>query len=51
MVHNIDILSLKFKIYRLKLKLDSENRPEWEKNLTHKYLNEVLNCIEEIQLF
>ena len=46
-----DIYSLKAKIFKLKHELNEEKRYPGEKELVHKYLNKVLDCIDELQLY
>lgn len=44
-----DYYSFKAKLYKLKLKLDSEQVSANEKQLADKYLNEVLFLLEELK--
>ena len=46
-----DIYALKAKIFKLKHDLDKEPKYPGEKELVHKYLNKVLDCIDEFQLY
>ena len=51
MVHPIDIYELKAKLHRLKNNLNSENKTWQEKELANKYLNKVLDYVNELQLY
>jgi hypothetical protein len=45
-----DIYTLKAKLYRLKHDLNAENKSWQEKELANKYLNKVLDYVDEVQL-
>jgi|APGre2960657404_1045060.scaffolds.fasta_scaffold01222_4 hypothetical protein len=51
MIHVTDIYSLKAKLFKLKHQLDQEHRYPGEKELVHKYLNKVLDYVDELQLY
>jgi len=51
MVNITDIYELKAKINNLKHQLDKEPRSWEEKELANKYLNKVLNYLDELKLF
>jgi hypothetical protein len=50
MIHITDIYTLKARVEKLKHKLDSEQISPHEKWVTHKYLSEVLNYIDELKI-
>jgi PIN domain nuclease of toxin-antitoxin system len=51
MVGATDIYELKSKVHKLKLQLDQEPKSWQEKDLANRYLNKVLDSIDEIRLF
>ena len=51
MVNITDIYELKAKINNLKHQLDKEPRSWEEQELANKYLNKVLNYLDELKLF
>jgi hypothetical protein len=51
MVNITDIYNLKSKLNRLKHDLNSENKSWQEKELANKYLNKVLDYVNELQLY
>lgn len=51
MIHITDLYRLKAKIHELKHQLDREPRYWQEKELAHKYLRKVLECVDEISSF
>jgi hypothetical protein len=50
MIHITDIYSLKAKVEKLKFKLDEESISSHEKWIANKYLNHVLDYIDELRL-
>lgn len=50
MTHITDVYGLKAKVEKLKHKLNKELISEDEKLVTHRYLNEVLDYIDEFKL-
>ena len=50
MIHVTDIYALKQKLFKLKLQVDQEQMYPGEKELVHKYLNKVLDYVDELQL-
>jgi hypothetical protein len=46
-----DIYSLKAKIFKLKHEVNNQPIYPGEKELVHKYLNKVLDYIDELQLY
>ena len=51
MVNYTDIYALKEKLYKLKHELYREYKSPAEKDLAHKYLNEAINYVNELQLY
>jgi hypothetical protein len=51
MVHTTDVYELKAKLFKLKHQVDQEPRYPGEKELVHKYLNKVLDYVDELQLY
>ena len=51
MVHINDIYELKARLYRLKHNLNSENKSWQDKELANKYLNKVIDYVNELQLY
>ena len=51
MVHVTDIYELKAKLFKLKLQVDRDPMYPGEKELVHKYLNKVLDYVDELQLY
>jgi hypothetical protein len=49
MVDQRDIFTLKARLHHLKHQLYNECVSDQEKNLAHKYLNQVLNFVEELK--
>lgn len=49
MIHIIDIYELKAKIHKLKHQLDNEPNWQHEKDLANKYLNKVLELVDELK--
>ena len=50
MVDINDIYSFKARVHKLKHKLDQEPKSNQEKELANKYLNQVLDCLDELRL-
>jgi hypothetical protein len=48
MVHITDVYALKAKLNELKTRLYNEPRPQNEKDLADKYLNEVFFLIDQV---
>ena len=51
MVHLTDIYELKAKLNKLKSDLFRENASFEQKELAHKYLNQVIDYVNELQLY
>ena len=51
MVHLTDIYELKAKLNNLKSKLYREDKSLNEKELAHKYLNQAIDYVNELQLY
>jgi len=51
MVHITDIYELKARLFKLKHELDKEQRYPGEKELAHKYLNQAIDYVNELQLY
>lgn len=49
MIHITDIYELKAKIHKLKQQLDNEPKWQYEKDLANKYLNKVLELVDELK--
>lgn len=49
MIHATDIYALKAKLFKLKHQVDQEQKYPGEKELVHKYLNRVLDYVEELR--
>jgi hypothetical protein len=50
MIHITDVYALKAKVEKLKRKLNTEEISDYEKTITHRYLNDVLDYIDELRL-
>ena len=50
MIHITDIYSLQSKIHKLKFRVNDEQISDHEKRMINKYLNEVLDYIDELRL-
>jgi len=50
MIHITDIYSLQSKIHKLKFRINDEQISDHEKWMINKYLNEVLDYIDELRL-
>lgn len=46
-----DIYALKAKLYSLKLQVDKDPMYPGERELVHKYLNKVIDYVDELQLY
>jgi hypothetical protein len=51
MIHVTDIYALKAKLFKLKHQVDRDQMYPGEKELVHKYLNKVLDYVDELQLY
>lgn len=51
MVSATDIYELKAKVHKLKHQLNQESKTFSEKDLANRYLNKVLDLIDEVKLF
>jgi hypothetical protein len=51
MVHATDIYALKAKLFKLKHQVDQDSMYQGERELVHKYLNKVLDYVDELQLY
>lgn len=49
MIHNTDFFELKAKLNKLKLELDKEPANIHEKTLANRYMNKVLDLVEQIR--
>jgi hypothetical protein len=50
MITNSDIFELKAKLDKLKLALDNEPANIHEKDLAHRYMNKVLDLVDQLRL-
>lgn len=48
MIHITDVYTLKARVDKLKHQIDQEYKTTSEKELAHKYVNKVMNLIDEL---